>query len=117
MSHRHHAKGMGCSVLMLVQSYCAREAVNRPIRENTCVLLLFKCCQESQLKKVYEESDLPVSYQKFLQLCDLCHREKYGFLTMDFSADDPQKRFRKNLDEYLPYKEERIVTLKSMRLK
>lgn len=114
VAHRHHAQ-IGCSVFMLVQSYCAKEAVNRAIRENTCVLLLFKCVQESQLKKIYEESDLPVSYEAFLKMCLDCHKEKYGFLTMDFSADDPQHRFRKNFGEFLPYIEQELVSINSLK--
>ena len=43
--HRHICEGLGISVAMLVQSYCAVGGLSRAIRENTTLLLLFKNTQ------------------------------------------------------------------------
>jgi hypothetical protein len=40
--------GLGISIFMLVQSYCANGGVARAIRENTTHLLLFKINDESK---------------------------------------------------------------------
>ena len=58
---------------MLVQSYCSQGGLHRVIRENTTMLLLFKVIQEQQIKKIIEESDLPVSDEKFMDMCKYCH--------------------------------------------
>tara|TARA_R110002072_G_scaffold2939_1_gene22537 strand:+ start:7068 stop:7961 length:894 start_codon:yes stop_codon:yes gene_type:complete len=104
IAHRHHSE-IGISVFMLVQSYCARESLTRAIREQTTNLMLFKVVQEQQLKKVYEESDLPISYKDFIKMATEVHKEPYCFLLMDFAPKDPSKRFRNCFNQYLPYKE------------
>ena len=82
IAHRHHSE-IGISVFMLVQSYCARESLSRAIREQTTNLMLFKLVQEKQLQKVYEESDLPISYNDFIKMATEVHKEPYSFLLMD----------------------------------
>ena len=108
IAHRHHSE-IGKSVFMLVQSYCARESLSRPIREQTTNLMLFKLVQEKQLQKVYEESDLPISYNDFIKMATEVHKEPYCFLLMDFAPKDPSKRFRNCFNQYIPYKEQ-IIT-------
>jgi hypothetical protein len=115
VSHRHHS-GIGCSVFMLTQSYCAKESVNRAIRENTCVLMLFKCVQEAQLQKIYEECDIPISYPAFIEMATDVFKQPYSFLTIDFQCKEKRMRFRRNFNEFLPYTEETLVTKKSMTL-
>jgi len=108
IAHRHHSE-IGISVFMLVQSYCARESLSRAIREQTTNLMLFKLVQEKQLQKVYEESDLPISYNDFIKMATEVHKEPYCFLLMDFAPKDPSKRFRNCFNQYIPYKEQ-IIT-------
>tara|TARA_R110002073_G_scaffold22600_3_gene78099 strand:+ start:884 stop:1858 length:975 start_codon:yes stop_codon:yes gene_type:complete len=115
VSHRHHS-GIGCSVYMLVQSYCAKESINRAIRENTCVLFLFKCVQEAQLLKIYEECDIPISYPDFIQMASDVFKTPFNFLTIDFQAKDKSMLFRRNFNEFLPYTEMSLVSKKSMTL-
>lgn len=102
IAHRHHGQGLGCSVAMLVQSYSGIGAIARPIRENCTLLLLFKCVQDVQLKKIYSEiiGD-EMTEEEFLDMFHHACGEQYGFLTVDFSADDKQKMFRKCFDTYL----------------
>jgi len=99
--HRHLADGLGISIFMLVQSYCAQGGVARPIRENCTNLLLFKINDSNQIKKIKEEADLPVSDEDFQNMCDYCHAEPYQFMLVDFSPKDENKRFRRGFDEYL----------------
>ena len=108
IAHRHHSE-IGISVFMLVQSYCARESLSRAIREQTTNLMLFKLVQEKQLQKVYEESDLPISYDDFRKMATEVHKEPYHFLLMDFAPKDPSKRFRNCFNQYIPYTEQTIT--------
>ena len=73
IAHRHWGEGLGITVFMLVQSYTAGagQGLSRPIREQTTQLWLFKIAQEGQLKKVFEESDLEIDYEKYLRTVPL----------------------------------------------
>jgi hypothetical protein len=55
IKHRHVADGLGLSIAMLVQTYCAVGGLPRPIRENCTLLCLFKLKDQNQLKKIHEE--------------------------------------------------------------
>ena len=86
---------------MLVQSYCAQGGLNRAIRENCTMLLLFKLNQDAQIKKLYEEADLEMSEQEFINLCKEVHKIDYNFLLMDFAPKSPEFRFRSGWDNVL----------------
>lgn len=101
IKHRHIADGLGISVAMLVQSYCAIGGVPRPIRENTTLLLLFKCKDENQRKKIHEEIGADVDLEKFDAMYTYATEQPFSFLTVDFNAKEPEKQFRKQFDEYL----------------
>jgi hypothetical protein len=49
IKHRHIAKGLGISLALLVQSYCAIGGIPRPIRENATLLAIFKCKDEKRI--------------------------------------------------------------------
>ena len=99
--HRHVGDGLGISIFMLVQSYCALGGVARPIRENTTHLLLFKINDFNQIKKVKEESDLPVTDEEWTAMCTYAHAIPYNFLFLDFSPKTECRRFRSGFDEYI----------------
>jgi len=101
IAHRHWGKGLGCSVFMLVQSYCCHEGVSRAIRENTCLLLLWKVKDKNQRAKIIEEAGLDVSEEQFLGMLDHCISEPYGFLTVDFQPKAPEQQFRKCFKTFL----------------
>jgi len=101
IKNRHLGRGLGLSIFMLVQSYCAQGGINRAIRENTTLLLLFRLNQEAQIKKIYEESDLELNEDEFLNLCRECHSTPYNFLLMDFAPKEPEKKFRSGFDTFL----------------
>ncbi len=99
--HRHVGDGLGISIFMLVQSYCALGGVARCIRENTTHLLLFKINDENQIKKVKEESDLPVTDEEWTAMCTYAHSKPFNFLFLDFSPKTECRRFRSGFDEYI----------------
>ena len=103
IAHRHWGEGLGISVFMLVPSYTAGagQGLARPIREQTTQLWLFKIAQEGQLKKVFEESDLEINYEKYLELCNQVHATPYNFLMIDFNAKDPEKKYRNGFKEFI----------------
>ena len=101
IAHRHWGDGLGISVFMLTQSYCAIGSIARPIRENCTHLLLFKLRDENQRKKILEEIGSDVSLEKFEEMFDYATAEKHNFLFVDFNPKSPDKQFRHNFDTYL----------------
>jgi hypothetical protein len=103
ISHRHHAKGMGISVFMLVQSYCGigNNGVARGIREQITLLLLFKCRDEAMRKKIHSEIGSDIDLDKFDKFFDYATQEDFGFLMIDFAPKNKERVFRKNFNEYL----------------
>ena len=101
IKHRHLGRGLGISIFMLVQSYCAQGGINRAIRENCTMLLLFKVNQDAQIKKLYEECDLKMSESEFVGMCNNVHSLDYNFLLMDFSPKDTSMQFRSGFDEII----------------
>jgi hypothetical protein len=99
--HRHICGGLGCSVFMLTQSYCSRGGVDRAIRENTTHLYLFRICDQNQIKKIFEECDLPIEYEEFEEMLKIAHSEPFNFLHIDFCPSDPLKKYRNGWNEYL----------------
>ena len=101
VKHRHIADGLGISIFMLVQSYCAKEGIARPIRENTTHLMLFKCKDENQVKKISEEIGADVDLEKFKELYAFATEDPFSFLFVDFSPKSPEKTFRKCFNQYI----------------
>ena len=103
IAHRHWGQGMGISVFMLVQSYTggSSQGLARPIREQTTQLWLFKVAQENQLKKIYEESDLEIPYDRFIEVANKVHAEKYNFLLIDFNAKEDHLKYRNGFKEFI----------------
>ena len=103
--HRHVGRGLGISIFMLVQSYCCQGGINRSIRENCTMLLLFKLNQDAQIKKLYSETDLDMTEQEFIDMCKEVHAVDYNFLLMDFAPKDPSMKFRSGWDTLISPKE------------
>jgi hypothetical protein len=101
IKHRHLGRGLGCSVFMLVQSYCAQGGIARPIRENCTLLALFKMRDMNQRAKLLEEADLGLTEAQFAALTDYAWSKPYGFLTVDFSPKQEDMRFRSGFEEIL----------------
>ena len=101
IKHRHIADGLGCSLFMLVQSYRSKDGVPRAIRENCTNLWLFRVNNEDQIKAIKDESDLPVTDEEFMNMCEYSHNIPFNFLFIDFSPKKDCKRFRSGLNEFL----------------
>ena len=103
IKHRHIADGLGISVAMLVQSYCAVGGVPRPIRENCTCLCLFKSAAQhgAQLEKIHSEIGADIDLAKFDKLFTYATSKPYGFLFIDFNPKEKEKQFRSGLDEYI----------------
>lgn len=101
IKHRHIADGLGISIFMLVQSYCCQGGVARPIRENCTHLLLFKINDENQIKKVKEESDLPITDEEFMEMCNYAHSIPFNFLFLDFALKCKKRMFRSGFDDII----------------
>ena len=103
IAHRHWGEGLGITVFMLVQSYTAgaSQGLARAIREQTTQLWLFKIAQENQLKKIFEESDLEINYERFIELCNDVHATPYNFLMIDFNSKFPEKKYRNGFKEFI----------------
>ena len=110
IAHRHWGKGLGISVFMLVQSYSSHENLARPIRENTCILMLWKIKDKKQRDKIIQEAGLDITEQQFLNMLEHCLKTPFGFLTIDFQPKKPEYQFRKQFDTFLnpdDFKEEK----------
>ena len=101
IKHRHLGNGLGISMFMLVQSYACKDGVPRAIRENCTHLMLFRITQEEQIKKLYSESDVDMSYEEFYGMLRDVHSEPYQFLFMDFAPKEEKYKFRKNFTELI----------------
>jgi hypothetical protein len=101
IKHRHVGRGLGISVCMLVQSYCAQGGIARPIRENTTLLCLFKLRDAGQRVKILEEADLGISEEAFTRITDYAWSKPFGFLTIDFAAKSENLRFRSGFQEII----------------
>jgi hypothetical protein len=101
IKHRHVAKGLGISIALLVQSYCAVGGIPRPIRENCTLLALFKCKDENQIEKIHQEIGADVNLENFDKMFKYATDKPYGFLTIDFSPKNPEQMFRSGWNEYI----------------
>ena len=101
IKHRHVADGLGLSIAMLVQTYCAVGGLPRPIRENCTLLCLFKLKDQNQLKKIHEEIGSDVDLDRFDKLFEYATSKSYGFLAIDFNPKSSDQTFRCCFNEYL----------------
>lgn len=101
IKHRHIAKGLGISLALLVQSYCAVGGIPRPIRENATILAVFKCKDENQIEKIHQEIGADVDLEQFDKMFKYATDIPYGFLVIDFSPKSPDKTFRSGWNNYI----------------
>ena len=104
MIHRHiGGSGIGVSVMILAQVYCANGGIPRPIRENCTHLLIGKSKDTKTLEKIADEvaGDIPID--DFLNAFEYATREPYSFLMIDFACKSPAHRFRKNFEELIVF--------------
>ena len=63
--------------------------------------MLFKTNSEVQLKKIRDESDLPITEEEFIQMCNKVFEIPYNFLFIDFNPVCPTFQFRNGFNELI----------------
>lgn len=83
----------------LCQSYT--KVPKHLIRDNTNFIVLFK--QDGlNLRHVYDDHISPdITLEEFKEICSLCWRKKYDFLTIDKSRELQKGRFRLGFDKFI----------------
>ena len=94
-------QALGCSVIILAQSYSAQQGIPRACRENATDLILFKNKQKDAMKKIKDELAGAVDEQEFEVAYNFATKGKHDNLCISFNCDCPTKRYRKNLNEFI----------------
>lgn len=83
----------------LTQSYS--RLAKQLIPDNLNFLIILK--QDlTNLKHIYDDHvNTDFSFEKFKEMCNLCWKEKYGFLVINKDDDLNKGRFRKRFDCYI----------------
>lgn len=72
------------------------------VRDNTTSLLLFRTKNDKVLKSIAEEVGDVVDEEAFRSVYETAtHHGDHDFLFIDFSPKEPEKRFRRNFEEYI----------------
>jgi len=96
-------QALGCSVIILAQTYSAQNGISRACRENATDLILFKNRQKDALKKIKDELAGAVDEAEFETAYNYSTAGKHDNLTISFNCDCPTKRYRRNLNEFLVF--------------
>lgn len=104
IAHRHWSE-IGISIIMCVQSWCARTGIDRSLREQLTNVMLWKICQEPLLQKAWSENDIDLPYENFKAMCDYVWSVPHRFLFIDFSPKSPELKYRMNFDTPLDPKQ------------
>tara|TARA_R100001198_G_scaffold94402_1_gene77555 strand:+ start:1131 stop:2180 length:1050 start_codon:yes stop_codon:yes gene_type:complete len=99
-------QALGCSVMLLVQSYTARNGIPRSCRENCTDLILFTNKSKDQMKKIKDELAGAIDENNFQIACDYALKEKHDNLSITFNPKCPTKTFRKNLSSFIVFGED-----------
>jgi hypothetical protein len=74
------SRHFNCSAIVCSQSYMR---VPRTARLNMTNVVLFKPANASEIKRVYDELVIDMSYDVFEKLCELVYSEKYKFMVFN----------------------------------
>jgi len=94
-------QALGCSVMLLVQSYTAKQGIPRACRENCTDLILFKNKSKDQFKKISDELAGGVDVEKFTQAYEYATQGDHDNLSITFAPSCKTKTFRKNLSSFI----------------
>jgi len=95
---------IGCSLYILIQNLKAQGGGScpRPIRNNaTQFAIVGKIKDIKELDDIYTSMAGEVSKEQFYKAYEYATQERYNSFIIDLNPKDPNKKFRKNLDEYL----------------
>lgn len=103
LRHRHLGGNeeykVGISLMFLVQNF--KTGVPKVIRENTQVFCLWKTMDKKLLEDIQEQLGTIVSKEQFMAMYSYAADEQNNFFTIEPFRPEEDKRFRKNLNEYL----------------
>lgn len=91
------ARKLSCSVIYLSQSYYR---IPKMIRNNCSYLVLLKLSGQREINMILSECSLGLSKEQLLKMYQYATNEKFSPLLIDFE-EEPEKRFRKGIDELL----------------
>ena len=82
IQHRHIAGGVGCSVILIGQTWLS--GVPRALRTNSTHIALFRCSSQTDRKAMYSDlcSDL-CTYEQFEKLLDAYTAKPFGYMFID----------------------------------
>jgi len=90
------ARKKNCSLIYISQSYYA---VPKMIRNNLTYLIIKQVSSMKNLLMISREYDLGIDKKQLTSMYNDATKDKKGFLLIDLEGD-PNKKFRKNFDEY-----------------
>lgn len=72
------------------------------IRDNANFIILFKQ-DETNLRHIYNDYSVgcDMKFDQFQKICNVCWKQKYGFLVIDLDSAVNEGRYRKGFDQFL----------------
>lgn len=96
---RHH----GIDSFYLTQTFT--RVPKHLIRDNTNFIILFKQ-DDLNLRHIYNDYSVAcdMKYSEFREMCNLCWKDKYGFVVIDTESPVHDGRYRKGFDSFIQIK-------------
>lgn len=107
LRHRHIARGLGITIVMMVQTYAGAGGVPRIIRQNITSLLLGPQKNKDVIEQIANEVGGQIEHDTFMNAYEIAthndhpHETNHNFLLIDFHPKDLNKMFRRNLNNYI----------------
>lgn len=94
-----HVHGVGLNIVFLCQSYSAHSGLQRFIRDNCTVYMLWRMASESRRAQIADELANDLDKTEFLKMYQHCTYEAddHSFMTLDMQAKKG-RRYRKRFD-------------------
>lgn len=79
------------------------------IRDNANFIILFKQ-DDMNLRHIYNDYSIAcdMKFDEFRKMCNMCWREKYGFVVIDMDSEPNNGRYRKGFDSFVKIYNDRI---------
>lgn len=95
--HRHYS----FSMIMVSQGY---KEIPKTIRTNWSALILFRIGNEKELEVIFEEYNLGLTRNQWMEAYNYCMKEEYGFMFINYQRPRAE-RLWKNFEEVLSFGE------------
>lgn len=103
LRHRHlfgqDDRAFGLTIMVMVQTF--RNGVPPSLRDTAKVVFLWGSEDTDYVKMLYQHFGAKTSYEQFAELYAEATKDEHSFLTIDKINKDRDKRFRKNLNQYI----------------